>query len=61
MRHYGTVSYVDYTVSHLLANADGNITLTRVVDLAQHNEQAELNSKALKGTESSLKKLSLTT
>ena len=45
----------------LLADAEGSITLANIVDLAQRNEQAELNSKALKGTEVSLKKLSPTT
>ena len=42
----------------LLADADGEISLTKAVELAQRDEQAELNSKALKGTEASLKKLS---
>ena len=44
----------------LLAEADGEISLARAIDQAQKNEQAETNAKYLKDTESSIKKLSLT-
>ena len=44
----------------LLADADGEISLTKAIQHAQRDEQAEQNSRALKGADVSLKKLSLT-
>ena len=44
----------------LLADADGTTTFARVTELAQGFEQAENNPKAVKTTEASLKKLSVT-
>ena len=44
----------------LLADADGTTTFARVTELAQGFEQAEKNAKAVKTTEASLKKLSVT-
>ncbi len=42
----------------LLADADGEISLSKAIDQAQKNEQAEINSRSLKAGEPSIKKLS---
>ena len=43
----------------LLADADGTTTFAKATELAQSFEQADKNAKAVKGTEASLKKLSV--
>ena len=48
----------DRAPCRLLADADGEISLNKAIQLAQRDEQAEQNSKALKGLEPALKKLS---